>query len=69
MDKEEILSNNLLDDGIFFDFSSTTSNTNKSLIVAEIAAGLLLTTAVTELEKDSAPSIHKITNFMSYMKE
>lgn len=69
MDKEEILSNNLLDDGIFFDFSSTTSNTNKSLIVAEIAAGLLLTTAVTELEKDSALSIHKITDFMSYMKE
>lgn len=59
---------NLLDDSILFDFSSTTTKTNKSSIVAEIEKGPLSTTAVPEFRKRLTFSTHEIVDFMSYVR-
>ena len=64
----EMQTHNLLDDSILFDFSSTTTKTNKSSIVAEIEKGPLSTTAVTEFRKHLTFSTHEIVDFMSYVR-
>ena len=46
MDTEKHLFHDLFNNSILIDFSSTTTKTNKSLIVTEIEIGLLLATAV-----------------------
>ena len=48
---EEILSHNLFDKSILFDFATTTK-TNKSVVVTEIEKGLFSITAITEFKKD-----------------
>lgn len=64
----EMQTHNLLDDSILFDFSSTTTKTNKSSIVAEIEKGPLSTTAVFEFRKHLTFSTHEIVDFMSYVR-
>lgn len=69
MDKDEILSHDLFDDSTLSCFYSTKTKTNKSLTVGEIEKGLLSTTAVTELKKESILSFLEIFDFMSYVRQ
>ena len=69
MNKEEILSHDLFGNRILFDFATTTTKTNKSLIVAEIEKDLFSTTTVTEFKKESTLFSHKIIEFMSHMRQ
>ena len=70
MNKEEILSHDLFGNRILFDFASTTTKTNKSLIVVEIEKDLFsTTTTVTEFKKESTLFTHKIIEFMSHMRQ
>lgn len=69
MDKDEILSHDLFDDSTLSCFYSIKTKTNKSLTVGEIEKGLLSTTAVTELKKESILFFLEIFDFISYMRQ
>ena len=62
------LPHDLFDGSTLSGFSSATTKTNKSLIVAETVKGLLSKTAVTEFKKGSILSFYEILDFMSYVR-
>ena len=69
LSQEDILSHDLLEDSILFD-ASTTTKTNKSMIVTEIEKVLLSEAKEKQnFTKESKLVTHEIVDFMSYVRQ